>query len=70
MMPRRRSLIASVLPSTATLAGDLPWLIKCDVFDGAKEFIVLAEVPGVAKDKVEVMIENNVLSITAEKIQQ
>ena len=52
------------------LTGDIVFKIPVDVLDGSKEYIVMAELPGVSKDKVDVMIENNILTIKAEKIQK
>ncbi len=66
----KRSLLVSGLPvsSGMSLTGTLVFKINVDVLDGSKEYIVMAELPGVPKDKVDVMIENNILTIKAEKI--
>jgi HSP20 family molecular chaperone IbpA len=45
----------------------LPWSMDMDVMDGDTEYIILCELPGVNKDKVEVKIENNILMIKATK---
>jgi HSP20 family molecular chaperone IbpA len=51
-------------------AGGMDFRIPVNVLDGAKEFIVVAEISGISKDKVEVTIENNILAIKAEKAQK
>eukprot|EP01034_Spumella_vulgaris_P030182 gene30182-37351_t len=68
----RRLLSSGLIPSTGgvrSTVGGMVFKMSVDVLDGDKEYIVMAELPGVPKDKVDVMIENNVLTIKAEKIQ-
>eukprot|EP01034_Spumella_vulgaris_P029896 gene29896-37025_t len=45
----------------------LPWSMDMDVMDGDTEYIILCELPGINKDKVDVRIENNMLTVKATK---
>lgn len=44
----------------------LPGPIRIDVKDADKQFIIQAEVPGVSKDDIEVLIDGNRLTVKAE----
>lgn len=48
--------------------GDMPemQMIKMDVKEGEKEYTVHAEMPGVPKEAIEVAIDGNAVSISAE----
>jgi HSP20 family molecular chaperone IbpA len=46
---------------------NLPRLINVDAFEADNEFRVVAEAPGVHKDKIDVSVENGVLVIRAQK---
>ena len=49
---------------------DLPKMMKTDVKEFDDRFELSAEVPGFAKDEVEISIENNVMIIKAEHKEQ
>ena len=55
-----------VRPVAATEAGETVRRIKIDVVEKDGEYKVLAEIPGVKKDDIQVDIEGDVVSITAE----
>ena len=46
--------------------GDMPADIRLDVAEDDKNFVVKADVPGVNKDDIQVAIDGNQVSITAE----
>jgi HSP20 family protein len=46
--------------------GDMPADIRLDVAEDDKNFVVKADVPGVSKDDIQVAIDGNQVSITAE----
>lgn len=48
----------------------VPSQIKLDVKESDHDFIVLAEIPGVAKEDIHVSLENNIVSLRAEIRQQ
>ena len=53
------------------LHGDpLPQQIKVDVKENAENFVVTAELPGVAKDDIHVTIDGPIVSLSAEVKQQ
>jgi HSP20 family molecular chaperone IbpA len=43
------------------------WTPSCDIYEANGEIIVKAELPGLKKEDVKVMIENNVLTIRGER---
>ena len=51
--------------ANAWSAGDLRPAV--DVYDDADNYVVTAELPGIDKDKLDLEIEDNVLTITAER---
>ena len=55
-----------VRPVAAAEAGETVRRIKIDVVEKDGEYKVLAEIPGVKKDDIQVDIEGDVVSITAE----
>jgi len=55
-----------VRPVAAAEAGETVRRIKLDVAEKDGEYKVLAEIPGVKKDDIQVDIEGDVVSITAE----
>jgi len=55
-----------VRPLTAVEPGETARRIRVDVSEGEKEYRVLAEVPGVKKDEIQVDIEGDVVTISAE----
>ena len=55
-----------VRPVAAAEAGETVRRIKIDVAEKDGEYKVLAEIPGVKKDDIQVDIEGDVVSITAE----
>ena len=55
-----------VRPVAAAEAGEAVRRIKIDVTEKDGEYKVLAEIPGVKKDDIQVDIEGDVVSITAE----
>ncbi|WAT17130.1 Hsp20/alpha crystallin family protein [Aurantiacibacter sp. MUD11] len=74
-LPARRSLFDELFNdfplgySIAPLHGDPlphPGKIKIDVKERGDELIVQAEIPGVAKDDIDVSVDNNLLTISAE----
>lgn len=64
-----RPLMSTLRPTLGNVAGATNWRMSMDILDTDKEYIVLAEVPGVPKDKIHVTIENNILYIQCEKQQ-
>lgn len=73
--PARRSLFDELFAdfpmgySIAPLHGDplpRPGKIKIDVKENGDHFIVHAEVPGVSKDALDISVDSNVLTISAE----
>jgi HSP20 family protein len=56
------------LGQAASMAG--PWVPAVDVRETKDAIEVVAELPGMRPDEVEVSIENNVLSISGEKKQE
>ncbi len=74
-LPARRSLFDELFQdfplgySIAPLHGDplpAPSKIKIDVKENGDTLIVHAEVPGVRKDDLDISVDNNVLTISAE----
>lgn len=74
-LPARRSLFDELFHdfprgySIAPLHGDplpSPGKIKIDVKENGDHLIVHAEVPGVHKDDLDISVDNNVLTISAE----
>ena len=49
---------------------DLPEEIRVDVTENDKEYVVLAEVPGVKKEDIHVSVNDNYVSITTEVRQE
>ncbi|HSG33911.1 MAG TPA: Hsp20/alpha crystallin family protein [Sphingomonadaceae bacterium] len=73
--PARRSLFDELFHdfplgySIAPLHGDPlphPGKIKLDVKENGDKFVVQAEIPGVSKDAIDISVDNNVLTISAE----
>ena len=73
--PARRSLFDDMLRdfplgySIAPLHGDPlphPGKIKIDVKETGKSLVIHAEMPGVSKDQIDISVDNNVLTISAE----
>lgn len=74
-LPTRRSLLDELFSdfplgySIAPLHGDPlphPGKIKIDVKENGDRLIVHAEIPGVSKDAIDVSVDKNVLTISAE----
>ncbi len=65
-----RGRVSSMMPSRRMIGGvNDTWVMNVDICDADKEYIVLVEVPGVPKDKLNINIENNILMIRCEKTQ-
>jgi HSP20 family protein len=73
--PARRSLFDDLFRdfplgySIAPLHGDPlphPGKIKIDVKENGDNIVVQAELPGVSKDAIDVSVDNNVLTISAQ----
>lgn len=62
-------MIESFFPTTPTeLAGG--WTPTCDVRENEADFVVRAELPGVAREDIKVNLVNNMLTIRGEKKQE
>ena len=46
---------------------DCDWTPDVDVFDGEKEIVLSAELPGLSQEEVKVNIEKNILTISGER---
>ena len=57
---------ASLLPSVNRDAGSNGRALKLDVVETPEAYVVKAEVPGVAKDKIEVKVEDRDVTIALE----
>ena len=51
----------------AKLAADNPWSIALDVVEEKEQYLLKADLPGVKKEDIKVSLEDNILSITAER---
>lgn len=52
------------------LAQPLGWYPPVEVTEAKEEYVVTAELPGIAPETVEVMFENGVLTIAGEKVEE
>jgi HSP20 family protein len=50
---------------TGTATGG--WLPPIDIYETADRFVVIAEVPGLTRDQVQVRVENNHLTLSGEQ---
>jgi len=46
------------------------WRPRMEVIEGENDYRLLADLPGLDKDEVEITIEKNVLSISGERVKQ
>lgn len=46
---------------------DCDWTPDVDIFDGEKEIVLTAELPGLSQEEVKVNIENNILTVSGER---
>ena len=53
-------------PVRASDRGNAPLAVKVDVTENEKGYVVHAEIPGVAKDDIQVAVEGNQVTISAE----
>jgi HSP20 family protein len=77
LIPRRMSLFDEFFRDLAPgfyirpLHGDpLPQPIKVDVTESDQAYILSAELPGVSKDAIQITVDNNVVTISAEVRQE
>ncbi len=61
---------ASLLPSVNRDAGSNGRALKLDVVETPEAYVVKAEVPGVAKDKIEVKVEDRDVTIAVEFVEE
>jgi len=65
--PRRITRASSLAPAAGF--GEGTWVPRVDVRETEKEFVIEADLPGFGKDQVKIDLEDNVLTISAEKEQ-
>jgi len=46
------------------------FMVKCDVIEHEKEYLMTAELPGITKDDVKISVKNDILTISGEKKQE
>ena len=51
----------------ANASGEVQWVPRVDVREEAERFVILADLPGVAADAIEIQMDKGVLSIKGER---
>jgi HSP20 family protein len=70
MQDRMNRLFSDVFGRTTGEEATGAWLPAVDIYEEGDNLILQAEVPGVAKNDLDVRVENNVLTLSGERRQQ